>query len=172
MRSSLCSVLVALLEQYAKHPNALLMPHFTLSIDVAGPVVNAGVAVSEGRRNALAAAGQAIPAMQYIRALVDTGASFTSIDPQVLAALNLTPTGTIEIVTPSTGHGTHTTDTYDVDFTIGAGPADTPLVIPNLRIAASELFLRQGIHALIGRDIMQRCILIYNGEMNWFTISF
>lgn len=148
------------------------MPHFTLSIDAAGPVLNAGVAVSEGRRNALAAAGQNIPPIQPVRALVDTGASFTSIDPQVLAALNLTPTGTIEIVTPSTGQATHTTETYDVDFTIGAAPTDTPLVIPNLRIAACELFLRQGIHALIGRDIMRRCILIYNGEMNFFTLSF
>jgi predicted aspartyl protease len=113
-----------------------------------------------------------IPAQQFIRALVDTGAGFTSIDPRVLVSLGLTPTGTIDIVTPSTGQGVHTTDTYDVDFTIGAGPQDTPLVIPNLRIAASELFLQQGIHALIGRDILQRCILIYNGTTNFFCLSF
>jgi hypothetical protein len=148
------------------------MPHFTLSLDAAGPVVNAGVSVSEGRRLALEAAESPVPQMQVIRALIDTGASFTSIDPAVLAALNLTPTGTIEIVTPSTGQGTHTADTYDVDFKIGAGPNDIPLSISNLRIASCDLFLRQGIHALIGRDILQRCILMYNGSASIFSLAF
>ena len=148
------------------------MPHFTLTLDASGPVVNAGVSVSEGRRQALEAANEAIPQMQVIRALIDTGAAFTSIDPVVLAALNLTPTGTIEIVTPSTGQNTHTADTYDVDFKIGAGPDDTPLSISNLRIASCDLFLRQGIHALIGRDILRQCIFSYNGSASIFTLAF
>ena len=128
--------------------------------------------MSEGRLHALMAANEPIPQMQIIRALIDTGASFTSVDPSVLAALNLTPTGTIDIVTPSTGQGTHTADTYDVDFKIGAGPNDTPLSISNLRIASCDLFLKQGIHALIGRDILQRCIFIYNGAISMFSLSF
>jgi hypothetical protein len=118
------------------------------------------------------AAGEPIPQMQFIRALVDTGASFTSLDPGVLGALNLTPTGTIEIVTPSTGQGTHTADTYDIDVMIGAGPGDTPLSISNLRVASCDLFLRQGIHALIGRDILEKCILIYNGSVGQFSVAF
>lgn len=96
------------------------MPHFTTPLDpVRGPVVNAGIGVSEGRRAALIAANQAVPAPQYVRGLIDTGASFTSVDPIILANLGLTPTGTIDIVTPSTGQGVHTTDTYDVDFSLG-----------------------------------------------------
>jgi predicted aspartyl protease len=149
------------------------MPHFTLAVDANGPIVNAGVSVSEGRRAALIAQGQPVPGMRTIRALVDTGASFTSIEPQVLQALNLTPTGTIDIVTPSTGSGVHTTETYDIDFIIGGPDASAiPLSIPNLRIAASELFLHQGIHALIGRDILGRCILVYNGSINHFSLCF
>ena len=148
------------------------MPHFTRPLEASGPVVNAGVIVSEGRLQALTTANEPIPQMQYISALIDTGASFTSLDPAVLTALNLTPTGTIEIVTPSTGQGTHTADTYDVDIRIGAGPDDTPLSISNLRVASCDLFLKQGIHALIGRDILKRCILIYNGSMNQFSVSF
>jgi predicted aspartyl protease len=149
------------------------LPHFTLNIDVGGPVVNANVYVSEGRRLALEAQNIDIPASRVIRALVDTGASFTSIEPAVLNALNLTPTGTIELVTPSTGQGTHTADTYDVDFVIaGASQQDPPLQLANLRVAACELYLRQGIHALIGRDILERCILVYNGTTNEFTLAF
>jgi predicted aspartyl protease len=149
------------------------MPHFTIAVDANGPIVNAGVSVSEGRRAALVAQNQPVPAMRIIRALIDTGASFTAIEPQVLQALNLTPTGTIEIVTPSTGDGVHTTDTYDIDFTIGGADAsEIPLLIPNLRVSSSELFLKQGIHALIGRDILKRCILVYNGSINHISLCF
>lgn len=148
------------------------MPHFTLLIEPAGPVVNAIITVSEGRRSALTAAGQDIPGIQVIRALVDTGASHTSIEPAVLASLGLTPTGTIEIVTPSTGTGTHTADTYDVDFSIYGSTNEPPLLFSNLRVSTAELFSRQGIHALIGRDILSRCVLVYNGTLAQFTLAF
>jgi hypothetical protein len=70
------------------------VPHFTLSLGPNGPVLNAIVAVSQERNAALVAAGQPAPKPQPIRALVDTGASATCVDPSVLAALSLTPTGT------------------------------------------------------------------------------
>jgi len=115
------------------------LPHFTLPVQQTGPVLNAGIMPTQGRRDALVAAGEALPAPQPIRALVDTGASFSSVDPQVLISLGLTPTGNIGIVTPSTG---------------------------------AELFHAQGIHALIGRDILARCTVFYNGALSQFTISF
>jgi predicted aspartyl protease len=149
------------------------MPHFTLSLDPArGPVVNAAIGVSEGRRNALTAANQAVPGAQSVRALIDTGASFTSVDPGILANLGLTPTGTMDVVTPSTGQGVHTTNTYDVDFAIGASPQEVVLAIPNLRIAAAELFLMQGIHVLIGRDVLSLCLFAYNGATQSFTLAY
>jgi hypothetical protein len=149
------------------------LPHFTLNIDVTGPVVNAGIYVSTGRRSALQAQNIAVPDGRLVRALVDTGASFTSIEPAVLIALGLTPTGTMDIVTPSTGAGTHTADTYDVDLMVaGASQHDPPLRLENLRVAACELFLRQGIHALIGRDVLTRCIFIYNGGQGTFSLAF
>lgn len=148
------------------------MPHFTLQIDSSGPVVNAVVLVSEGRRTALQAEGKDVPQPRIIRALVDTGASFSSVEPAVLGMLALTPTGTMDIVTPSTGQEVHTTDTYDIDFVIKAGQDDPPLLLSNLRVAACELYLKQGIHALIGRDILTKCILVYNGDQNSFSLAF
>jgi hypothetical protein len=148
------------------------VPHFTLDVDAAGPVVNAQINVSEGRRAALEAQGTTVPSPRVVRALIDTGASFSSVEPLVLTALGLTPTGTIDFVTPSTGQNVVTTDTYDVDVVIYAGQNDPPLSMPNLRVAACELFLRQGIHALIGRDILSKCILVYNGEVNQFSLAF
>ena len=148
------------------------MPHFTLSLDPGGPIVNALVQVSEGRRTALQAQGMAVPGGKSIRALIDTGASFTSVEPSILQELGLTPTGTIDIVTPSTGQNVHTTETYDIDFAIYAAASDPPLSMTNLRVAACELFLKQGIHALIGRDVLSRCIFIYNGDPQIFSLAF
>ena len=149
------------------------MPHFTIKIDASGPVVNAGVLVSSGRKEALVAEGKDVPILRSIRALIDTGASMTSVEPAVLQILGLTPTGTIEMVTPSTGQEVHTAETYDIDFMIGGSdPQDTPLTIKNLRVCSSELYLKQGIHALIGRDVLARCILIYNGAVGEVSLCF
>jgi hypothetical protein len=148
------------------------LPHFTLNLDNSGPIVTALVLVSEARRAALTQNNVAIPAPKVIRALVDTGAGFTSIEPQVLTDLGLTPTGSVEYVTPSTGQGVATADTYDIDFLVHKNADEVPLILTNLNVAACELFNRQGIHALIGRDILSKCILIYNGEHAMFTLSF
>jgi hypothetical protein len=148
------------------------VPHFTLNLDPGGPIVNAFVQVSEGRRAALQKEGKVVPEGKAIRALIDTGASLTSIEPSVLQQLGLTPTGTIDIVTPSTGQDVHIAETYDVDFSIYAGVNDPPLSMANLRVAACELYLKQGIHGLIGRDILSRCIFIYQGDAAIFSLAF
>ena len=119
------------------------------------------------------AAKQPVPDLVKIRALVDTGASCTCVDPSVLSALGLTPTGSAMMVTPSTGSTPHQTDQYDVALVIGASSASQPpLVVPTLAVVASELLSRQGFHALIGRDVLRRCILNYNGSSGFFTLAY
>ena len=39
-------------------------------------------------------------------------------------------------------------------------------------VVASELFQAQGYHALLGRDILQRCVLTYNGSVGIFTLAY
>src|ERR1700730_16791257 len=118
-----------------------------------GPIVTAFLAVSQARRAALTPAGQPIPANQQITALVDTGASCTSVDPSVIEALNLQPTGTASVITPSTGTTPHQTDPYDVALIIPAPISQAPLVFPTIAVISSQLLQAQGFHALIGRDI-------------------
>jgi hypothetical protein len=63
--------------------------HLTLALDPSGgPVLPVGVAVSQARREALTTAGREVPPVASIRALVDTGASCTCVDPAVLEALH------------------------------------------------------------------------------------
>jgi predicted aspartyl protease len=49
----------------------------------------------------LAAENQPQPSPIQVRALIDTGASHTCVDPSVLRPLNLTPTGSTHVSSPS-----------------------------------------------------------------------
>lgn len=150
------------------------MPNFTLQIvSPGGPLFNAQVGASEARRTALQAADQAIPAWQNIRALLDTGASHTCLDPSVLTALSIPPHGTIHVLTPSTGSTPHEASIYDVAILIpGATTTDPPHVLPTIAVAGCDLLQAQGYHALIGRDILARWVVHYNGPVGLFTVSY
>lgn len=150
------------------------MPYFTLQITVpGGPILNGFIGVSLARRNALVAANQAVPNPAQIRGLIDTGASGTCVDPSVLTILGLSPTGSVTVNTPSTGNQPHVADQYDVSLLIpGALATHAPLTVPNLPVMCAELLTAQGFHALIGRDILSRCLFSYNGAMGLFTLAY
>ncbi len=131
------------------------------------------IGVSKARHGALTTAGQPIPSLVQIQALVDTGASCTCIDPSVLNSLGLTPTGIVTVNTPSTGTQPHTALQYDVSILIpGALPTHVPLIVDNIAVVAAQLLAAQGFQALIGRDILAQCLLTYNGQMDEFSLAF
>jgi predicted aspartyl protease len=146
------------------------MPHFTLPILPSGPLMDAFVGVSDARRTALQSLNQPIPNPIQVRALIDTGASGTCVDPSVMTALALTPKGQIQMCTPSTGAVPHTADQYDVSIFIPCG-ANPAFVRRTLGVACVEL-AAQGFHVLIGRDILRACLLTYNGTTGSFTLAY
>ena len=117
------------------------MPHFTLPIDARGPLLNVNLSVSYARQKALAKSGVAIPNAVPARGLVDTGASCTAIDPTVIQALQISPTGKATLVTPSTGKEEAIVDQYDVGLAIYATTQEAPYRIPNLAVIKSELLV-------------------------------
>jgi hypothetical protein len=148
------------------------MPHFTLPISAQGPVVDAGIMVSSARQQALQDAGLEVPTAQIVRALIDTGASISGVDPSVLTALGLTPTGEAEIHTPSTGGVPVKTPTYDVRIAILAGrPGDLHFISETIQVTSTDL-TAQGLQVLIGRDILKSCILHFNGSDSVFSLCY
>ncbi len=155
------------------HRELETVSHFTLQIDSAGPVLQALVAVSNPRRTALGKAGQPVPNPVPIRALVDTGASCTCVDPTVLKdGLKLTPTGSVSVNTPTTGATPHDAEQYDIALYIPAVAGQPVLVFETIPVVSSVLLSSQGFHALIGRDILQQCLFIYNGATGTFTLGY
>ena len=147
------------------------MAHFTGAIGPTGALIDVTFWVSSARLAALKAEAQPVPDACHGRALLDTGASSTAIDPSVLKALELPPLGTIPVLTPSTGNVPHDASLYDVSIAIPPALAgEQALVFPRVPVTASQLLESQGIHALVGRDVLARCVLIWNGAYGQFTL--
>jgi hypothetical protein len=90
----------------------------------------------------------------------------------VVEALELPARGTVAFHTPSTGSTPHIADEFEVSLILpGAATHHVPLTIDAVPVIASDLAV-QGIHAIIGRDVLQDCILIYNGTEGEFTLAF
>lgn len=143
--------------------------HYSVLIAPQGALLAVHVGVSAQRRAALTQAGQTVPAPVLANLLLDTGASCTSIDSSVIAQLGLQPTGTLGILTPSTGATPHQCSTYDVEISV---PGATPQkIIPAIPIIDGH-YLTQGHHGLIGRDVLKDARLVYSGPDQGVMLSF
>lgn len=148
------------------------MPHVSCVISPWGPLLNVVVGVSKPRADALRAAGQPIPHGVTAKLLVDTGATKTSIDSAVLAKLSLTPTGSANILTPSTGTAGHQVNTYDVGMAIfGATMSVLVSAIPAMAVLDGN-YQGQGIEGLLGRDVLASARMTYSGPDNFVYLSF
>ena len=146
------------------------MPHLSIPFTGQGPLIDLLVGISAQRRKAMERVGQPIPAYQKARALIDTGASSTCIDPTILKPLELTATGAILIHTPSTGGTPHLCEQFDVALGIDH-PTKDPMMLPTIPVIATGL-AAQGIGALIGRDVLSSCLFIYDGAAASFTLAY
>ncbi|MHB8409388.1 MAG: aspartyl protease family protein [Acidiferrobacterales bacterium] len=153
------------------------MPSLNLQISPLGPILQAFIAVSPPRQTVLQKAGQPVPPPQLGTFLVDTGASGTCVDPSLLVALGITPKGITSVQTPSTNGAAALCPVYDVQLIVipaMQSPPKTPIsFMPHVRsisVIGAQL-VHQGIHGLIGRDVLEQWLLIYNGQVGVFTLS-
>lgn len=148
------------------------MPSINANFGPNGPLFQMLIGISEPRRQAMLKAGIQIPAMVQGTFLVDTGASGTCVDPRLVAPLSLIPSGNVSIQTPSTNGVPVFCNQYDVSvFIPGAAGTDGGFFISALPILETGLS-SQGIDGLIGRDIINRCTMIYNGSAGMFTLAY
>ena len=104
--------------------------------------------------------------------LIDTGATFTCIEENILASsLQLNPTGVVNI---GTADGPRQRNVYRgrVVFPTKGWTMDLGRVVG---VDLSGQFVRESspkpIVALLGRNFLERCIFIYDGTMGSWTLS-
>lgn len=147
------------------------MSHFTrATASGASPVVRAVFHISFPRFQHLRRVGQSIPDPFVGQALLDTGASVSCIATSIVNHLGLEARGMQSVLTPSTGSVPVDREEYDVGLVIPPDVRpDDPLVQHCLPVVRSDL-ISQGIHALIGCDVLQGCIFHYNGD-GYFSLA-
>jgi hypothetical protein len=148
------------------------MPYLTGAVLAGGPLVHLRIEVSVPRALALRRAGQAVPQAVDLRALLDTGADATCIDTrQVPFLAQETPAFTI-VGTPAGGWTVGLQ--YDVSLTVVHPQSGkrSSLVFPSLPIVDVALAPFLGYEALVGRDVLERCLLVYDGQGKTFTLAY
>jgi hypothetical protein len=146
------------------------VPHITVPIDrFNGPVIALVVGVSFAKHSILKKKGMTAPNPVVMHFLVDSGASHTVVDAQAIAPLGITPTGITYIHTPSTGDTPVAVQQYDVSLFLHH--PDNSKMIPNLAVTASD-FSKQNIQGLLGRDVLEHCLLVYDGRAGSFALAF
>lgn len=160
--------------------------------------VEVALCVHDALAASLRESGKAVPAAVRGLALIDTGASTTSIDKSAAAALNLTPHGKRWV---RTAQGSRRVATYDFAGTLGANtgsPGKTAVAKSRysakvmgedvLRFTCTGLecdlgeVAREGketlpddhgasLILLVGMDILSQCVLTVNGPTGFWTLS-
>jgi hypothetical protein len=148
------------------------MPVLIAPLTPEGAIVDVVVGPSAATVQALRTALRPVPAAVKTRAILDTGAEITCIDDALVQALALPFGGTSLAHLPAHG-GLMGTNLRDISLTVvhPSGNYQNDLVLRNLTVLELSLaFL--GYQLLIGRDLLARCRLLYNGPGNRFRLAY
>jgi len=151
--------------RFFRRPN---QEHSPEGLSSAGPLLQVQVMVPPALAALLGQSNQPIPAPGTGWALIDTGATRTCVDKAVLDELEVQATGAI------------TTGT-------AAGPAQQLLYPAKLNFPGANFEIEfgsvigvdlsgqsiagQNVIVLLGRNVLSRCVLVYNGPGGIFTLA-
>jgi hypothetical protein len=91
------------------------------------------------------------------------------VDSGVLRKLGLIPTEIVPVLTPSTAGQPHVTGSFEVSISLLHPKLNYTFY--SVSVLESD-FTGQGIGALIGRDLLAKCLLVYDGQAGVFTLAF
>ena len=138
------------------------MPQVTSSYDIRiGPVIPVTVSDPFADRNP-----DEPPRTDTVRMLVDTGASDTSIAPDIVARLGLRVLGLHEVSGFSASEATYQ---FIADLELHLD--DGPYTLSDWRVLQFNTSYDK-IDGLIGRDILSRCRFFMDGINRAFTLEF
>lgn len=137
-------------------------------LSAAGPVFQVQVEVPQALAAFLSEKGKEIPAPQPGWALIDTGATRTCVDKDVLAKLGVQPTGTVKTGTAA-GQVEQLLYPAKLNFPVAGFQIEFGSVIAvDLR---GQTIAGANVLVLVGRDVLARCLLVYNGSAGMFSLA-
>jgi predicted aspartyl protease len=128
-----------------------------------GPRLQVNIRIAQSIEAELVKRGDKIPVPITGYALIDTGALATGIDESAAKTFGFPVTGTAKISTASQRIADVPIHPVRMEFIGFPIIADAPKAV--------GVSLSHGIIAIIGRDILQHCIFIYNGQTGLFNLA-
>jgi Aspartyl protease len=124
---------------------------------------------TEARSDALAEGGIEIK-MKSVRVLIDTGATDSCIERSLAEELDLDPIGEVDVHGVTSGGVPETGIVYRLRFFHAGVPAVE--LASSVRVVAVEDLGRFDSQVLMGRDLMAKGVLVYDGPQERFTFAF
>lgn len=134
-----------------------------------GPVLSVEVSLPTSLAEILASQGEEMPSPVAGLALVDTGASRTCVHGQTLSVLGVNPIGVVSVGSAS-GQAQH--DLFPARLRFPGEGLDVEFSSVVSVDLTGQAVDDRSIVALVGRDVLSRCILVYNGPGGFFTLAF
>lgn len=147
------------------------MRTLSVAIPTSGALLDVHVGLSDLRRRALQRQGLAVPPLVRTSLLVDTGASMTLLDETMMRGLQLAPTGFTSFHSSSTGGVAERCNVYDVGLVLGGIATPDSFPIDPLPVMATS-FINQPFEGLLGRDVLTRLQMAWNGPSRRLTLSY
>jgi len=134
------------------------------ALQLMGPILQVRITAAASVAQTILAAGGALPPPVDGLALIDTGAASTCIDADVATKLKL----------PVTGQGSITSATH-AQIPCNLHPIQLEVIAWNVKWQTNRAMAANlkahNIIALVGRDLLRKCLLVYNGGAGTFSIS-
>ena len=131
-----------------------------------GPIVRVTLSLSDAMQGAFRELGREVPGPVHGFALIDTGATATCMDEAAARKAGLPITGTGSIASAS--HAAHAVPLFSGKLTL-----DELNVAAHIRRGMGvNLSGFPNLVALIGRDLLQTAVLVYNGPDGHVSLAF
>jgi hypothetical protein len=141
---------------------------FPLGLQRSGPIMEIEVAVPSSLAEYLTKNKRPVPQPVRGVALIDSGASGTCVDDRVIRQLGVKPIGVATVITAG---GRQERNRYPARFDFRRMKMSfefSSVMGMNLR---EQSIMGRELVALIGRDVLSRCIFIYDGINARFTLA-
>jgi hypothetical protein len=129
-----------------------------------GPWIRLAVGHPQIERDEGRVVGLEFPAPLIVNALIDTGSSITVINPELAITHKLRQTGFAEVSAVGSS-GRYPEYAAALSF-----PGTTLPGLDPVKVVACSLF-KQPVSCLVGRDMLKRWVLLYNGPAGQIRID-
>jgi hypothetical protein len=117
----------------------------------------------------LQAAGYPIPPPLQARGVIDTGTDVTAIARSLLHQMGLR---SVVSATTHTARGSARVNLFEISLTIQGSPSTAGVVVVRPLLQVMELTtILPGVDVLIGRDVLDECLLVSDGPGKQFILA-